>query len=546
MRVVVTILVSLAVALGLGGMASSKPQYGGELIYAFPGEPRSLFTGTVWGWLEMEIQENVYENLVELTPEGELVPWLAKSWEFSEDGSVCTFHLQEGIQYSDGSSFNAESVRFVYTEFMTKHIGAISLLTGIAEIEVVDEYTVAFHFEKPLAAFISNIACEAMALWGPALYKEYGKDYMDTHMLGTGPFILDKWEHGEYIRLVKNPNYWKEGLPYLDAIKYVIVPEEAVRIMMIEAGEADRVINVNDFELARLDANPNIKVRTTPSTRQYYIILNNLRHPLDNVLVRKALNYAVDKKGIVESVFAGGLGASVPKAPTLTESDSFYSDMTEPGKDSLYEYDPKMAARYFALAGFEDRDGDGILEDPYGNDLELKLWGEKGHYKGDVKLFEVLAAMLSDAGIKIDARRWEHATYSAMFRLEPEKAEYDMGVLAWGIPTGDPDEVVMNLYYSYTKLPRPGINRMFYGNPKVDELADAQHYAVDPTKRQALINKWAETILADAPVIFMPTLNLNLVTRTYLHGDSIMGTECFPHKFAWFDHEEMERQGISR
>jgi len=545
MNVAVLFCVLLVGLVGLGAFGEAEPQYGGELVYAYPGEARSLFPGTVWGWLEMEIWANCLETLVQRNAEGELVPYLAKSWDFSEDGLQCTFNLREGIQYADGSPFNAEAVEFVYSEALRVPFGSVSMLSGVNKIEATDEYTVVFHFDKPLASFIANMSCSSLSLWSPALYQEHGKDYMDTHLLGTGPFMLDEWVHGEYIRLVKNENYWQDGLPYLDAIKYVIVPDESVRIMMLEAGEADRTINVNDFELERLDAAADITVRTIPSARQYYIIINNVVHPLDNANVRRALNYAVSKKGIVQTVFAG-VGAAVPRAPILSENVAFFTDMTKPGEDCLYEQDLDMAARYFALAGFEDRDGNGILEDPYGEELTLKLWGEEGHYKGDVKLFEALGQMLSNAGVKVETQILEHATYSAKFRLEPERAEYDLGVLAWGIPTLDPDEVALNLFYSYLDLPRPGINRMFYGNPEVDALAMEQHYAIDPVERQALLDQWAAQVVEDAPVIFMPTLSLNLVTRTYLHNDEIRSNEAFPHAFAWLDQEEMARQGVSR
>ena len=153
--------------------------------------------------------------------------------------------------------------------------------------------------------------------------------------------------------------------------------------------------------------------------------------------------------------------------------------------------------------------------------------------------------MLRDIGVDVSLRFWEWATYASMLSLPPERAEYELALLSWGIPTADADEPMMLLFYSRSWRPI-GSNRMFYANERVDQLALAAHHAVDPERRIELVAEWARLIIEDAPVIFLPTLSLNLATRTYVHGDQILPVENYPTRFAWLDKRVMARQGIKR
>ena len=518
-------------------------RYGGELIYAYGVEPRTLFPGFELASNAQEIWLNVCENLVEINEKNEIVPWLASSWDFSNDDKVCTVELQKGVRFTDGTSLNAEAVKFVFDEIRARKFVATYLLEGINEIEAVDEHTVRFRFDAPLAAFLPNLAYRSLCIWNHRAYLEHGAEWMNTHPTGTGPFLLDEWRHGEFIRFVRNPRYWKPGLPYLDGLTIVIVPEASVRTMMLETGEADRAVQLSDFDLQWLDADPHITVRTVPSTRQYYVVLNNLAPGLKDPLVRRALNYGVDKVGMVASVFAG-VGASPPRAPILSEGVVGFVDMTE-GEESLYPYSKQRARALLEQAGYSDKDGDGVVEDRDGSPLKLSLITAKGRSKGDDQIAELVHIMLRDIGVDVSLRFWEWATYASMLSLPPERAEYELALLSWGIPTADADEPMMLLFYSRSWRPI-GSNRMFYANERVDQLALAAHHAVDPERRIELVAEWARLIIEDAPVIFLPTLSLNLATKTYVHGDQILPVENYPTRFAWLDKREMARQGIKR
>jgi ABC-type transport system substrate-binding protein len=531
-------------AATIAAAAEAQPQYGGEMIYAQGGEKFTLFPGRNTDSGAQDVWLYACENLVELNENNEIIPWLAKSWAVSDDKKTVTFQLQEGVKFHDGSPFNAEAVAFVFNEAKAKKFLYISLLEGFEKATADSEFTVSFHLEAPFAALLPNLAYRPLCIFSPKAYKENGEEWLATHIVGTGPFIHKEYKKGEYVLFEKNPDYWQKGKPYLDSVRIIVVPDTAVRTAMLEKGEVDRSIALNDFDLPRLEANPDLSIRLVPSTRQFYVVLNHMVHPLDHVNVRKAFNYAIDKEGIVKSVFANR-GAVLSKAPTISEGVYGFTDMREPGKQTIFAYDPERAKQLLKNGGYEDRNGDGVVEDVKGNKLSLNLLTRKGSTKGDHQVAQLIQAFLGEIGVEVKLTVMESAAFSSAIKLGPTEAKYDMALLSWGIPTADPDEPMM--YMTYTKAWKPhGANRMFYSSEELDELAILAHTETDEPRRKEYIRLWMVQLLRDAPVIYLPTLYLTLAERTYLHGGRILSVDNYPARFAWIDKEEMKRQGVKR
>ncbi len=521
-----------------------EPQYGGELIYAMAAETYSLFPGRQPSSTAHDAWLYAMEGLVEINEDNEIIPWLATAWEISDDGRKTTFTLRERVAFHDGTPFNAEAVAFVFNEALAKNFIYVHMLEGLEEVTVDDEFTVTFHFEKPFAALLSNLSHRSMVIFSPRAYRENGEEWMATNLIGTGPFIQDEQVRGEYLKFLKNDDYWQQGKPYLDRVTIRIVPDMSIRSAMLEAGEADRTVLINDFDIPRLRADPRINVRVIPSTRQYYVVLNHTVAPLDNPVVRRAFNYAMDKEGIVQSVFAG-TGAFLSKAPVLSEGVVAFTDMRRPGEKTIFAYDPDRARELLGSAGFVDRDGDGVVEDGDGSPLRLSLWSPRASAKSDDKVAQLVQSMLSEVGVAVEIRFWENSAFGSATNLGPEDAQYEMALLSWGIPTADPDEPMMMMTYSKAWKPI-GANRMFYASEEVDRLTLLAHHEVDPALRKEYVRLWMEELLEDAPIIFLPTLALNLGTRSYVHGDRILAIDQYPARFAWIDRAEMERQGVRR
>ncbi|WP_201833731.1 ABC transporter substrate-binding protein [Microvirga zambiensis] len=520
----------------------AKPQMGGELVVTGQLD-KTMFPGRNTDAGGMDVYLNACENLVEMAADRTIKPVLAKSWTMSDDLKTVTFHLNEGIQFHDGTPFNAEAVAFVFNEALAKKFLYVSLLEGLEKVVADSEYQVSFKLSKPSAALIPNLAYRTMCIFSPAAYKATGEEGLGSKIVGTGPFVMSEFAKGEYVLFKRNDKYWQKGKPYLDSIRILFVPEVTTRVAMLESGDVDRAQGVPDFDIPRLSGEDTLKVATIPSLQQNYVVINNLKKPLDDARVRQALNYAIDKAGIVKSVFAG-TGATLSQAPTLTPGVFGFTDMREPGKDTIFAYDLDKAKDLLKQAGYEDRNGDKVLENAQGEPLSLKLWTRKAG-KGEYQIAQLVQTFLEKLGIKTELTVLESATFSASLSLGPQEAKYDLALLAWTIPTADPDEPMM--YMTHTKAWKPaGANRMFFSNPETDRLAEAAHAEPDTKKRAEYVRQWMAELLKQAPVIYLPTVNLTEAYRTYVHGAKYLPAGTYDATQAWIDKAAKEEQGISR
>ena len=195
--------------------------------------------------LNMDVQNNIgtklcYEGLVNYE-NGEIVPCLAESWEFSDDGKALTFHLKQGVTFHDGTPFNAEAVK---TDFEFAHpnpnFSNISAVANVESIEVVDEYTVTFHYPNPYFAYLMDFCYpEVMVLESPAVLEEGNYQSMNG-VVGTGPYVYEEIVDGDYVRFVRNENYWGEQ-PYYDEVIVKYIPDASARILALQIGEIDLI-----------------------------------------------------------------------------------------------------------------------------------------------------------------------------------------------------------------------------------------------------------------------------------------------------------------
>jgi ABC-type transport system substrate-binding protein len=519
-----------------------KPQYGGELVLTGQLD-KTMFPGRNTDAQGMDVYLNSCETLVELTADREIRPLLAESWTTSADKKTVTFKLRQGVQFHDGTPFNAEAVASVFNEALAKKFLYVSLLEGLQKVVADSEYQVSFQMSMPSAALIPNLAYRTMCIFSPTAYKAKGEEGLGSNIIGTGPFIQTEYTKGVYALFKRNDKYWQKGKPYLDSIRILFVPDVTTRLAMLESGDVDRAAGVPSFDVPRLAKDKSIALRTIPSLQQHYVVINNLVKPLDDPRVRQALNYATDKAGIVKSVFAG-TGATLSKAPTLSPGVFGFADMREPGKDTIFPFDLAKARGLLKDAGYEDRNGDGFVEDAQGKTLSLKLYGRKAG-TGDYEIAQLIKTFLEKLGIKTELIVLESATFSAALSVGPKDAKYDLAILSWTIPTADPDEPMM--YMTHTKAWKPaGANRMFFSNPETDRLAELAHTESDPAKRANIVRQWMAELLKLAPVIYLPTLNLTDATRTYVHDGVYLPANVYDGTAAWIDQAERKRQGISR
>ena len=451
------------------------------LTIAIGAEPESLDPVRMTSAPAATVGEHVVERLIYMEEDGSLIPMLATSWSANADSTVWTFQIREGVTFHDGAPLNAQAVKANLDRFVNPDVGAAYafLLGSVREIVATGEYTVQLRLAQPFAPILSHLSHSFIGIVSPRQIA--GLAPRDTFEIpvGTGPYTMDSWNRGDSIRLSVNENYWG-NTPQVPNLVFNFIPEESARMVAIETGEADVVMAVPPQDVARLQRDPNVDVVFQTSVRTIYIGFNNLKAPFDNPVVRRALNHAIDKQLIVDTIFQGS--AIVADAPVV---DAVFGH-TSVGP---YDYNPTRARQLLAEAGFP-------------NGFDMTLHHPTGRYPLDATVAEAVQDMLRAVGINATLETREWSSYLSFTAQPPDQAQYDAYMLGWGTVTLDADYGLFALLHSRQWNPN-GNNRGFYKNDRVDELLDAARVETNPARRREMYAEAIQLIWDDAPWIYL-------------------------------------------
>ncbi|MBT9142612.1 MAG: Glutathione-binding protein GsiB [Dehalococcoidia bacterium] len=479
-----------------------------RLIIGQVSDPTVLDSHHVADVYTATILEHIAETLLKLTPEGEVVPWLAEKWEVSPDTTEFTLTLRKGIKFHDGESLNAEAVKVNFDRRLDPKAGTALgfLVDPIKAVSVVDEYTVRIETYEPYAPMLSVLTHGTNAILSPAALRASWDKPMPKPV-ATGPFVFKEWLPGERVTLVRNEAYWGE-LPILEEIVFRIIPEDAARVMALEIGEIHVATLVPTVDVPRLKVDPEIYIEITPGFLIFYLGFNTLMEPFNNRLVRQALNYAVNKEAIVKHVLGGA--ARVADAPIAPAVFGYHPIMT-------YEYNPERAKALLAEAGFPDGFETTLYTVPIGLDWQVAAVAD---------LFKV------GVRVKIDIMDWP--TFLELLALPPEEAVVPMFRLGWSTVTGDADYGLYPLFHSGQWAP-VGWNRSFFKNERVDELLEIGRTTADPELRQNAYKEAMEIIMYEAPWLFLHNPAWVTGVRTEVKGLLGHPTRIIDARNAWIE-----------
>jgi len=465
-----------------------EPKTGGTLVYGRGGDSVKLDPSDVTDGESMKVTKQIFDGLVEYKPgKTGVEPALAKSWKTSDNGLVWTFNLKKGVKFHDGTPFNADAVVFNFKRWMNKdhkyHDGEFvywGYMFGgfpgvVKSVKATDEYTVQFTLKEKSAPFLANLAMAPFAISSPTAIKKYGENYF-KHPVGTGAFKFVKWVKGDRIVLEANKDYW-EGRPYLDKIVFRAIPDNTARFMELQSGSIDIMDGVNPNSVPQLKNSDKLKLSLRPSMNVGYLAMNFMKEPFNNPLVRKAVNHAINKKEIIEGLYAGlAKSAKNPLPPSLWG----YNEGIDP-----YEYNPEKAKKLLAEAGYSDG-------------FKTTLWAMPNPrpYMPQPKLIaQAMQADLKAVGIEAEIRTYDWGTYLQ----KTENGEHDMALLGWTGDNGDPDNFLYVLLDKDNAVKGSAGNIAFYKSDALHEILIKAQKTLDQKKRAKMYKEAQEIIHKDAP-----------------------------------------------
>ncbi|MHA6684338.1 ABC transporter substrate-binding protein [Mesorhizobium sp. A556] len=442
------------------GLITSSPAMAArtDLVLGVVLEPPHLDpTAGAAAAIDEVLYANVFEGLTRIGPNGEVLPDLAESWTVSDDGKVYTFKLHTGVKFHDGTDFDANDVKFSLDRARADNSvnAQKGLFAAIHTVEVVDPATVKVTLKQPQGSFLYNMG------WGDAvIVAPESADTNKEKPIGTGPFNFQNWAKGASITLVKSDHYWGDRVA-LDKAEFRIIPDAAAQVTALLSGDVQAIPFFPPDAAAQVQGNPDLKVVIGSTEGETILAMNNKKPPFDNLKVRQAISYALDRKSIIDGA-SGGLG--VPIGSHMAPSNKAYVDLT-----GEYPHDPAKARDLLKEAGFEN-----------GIKATLKLPPPDYARLGG----EIVASELREVGIDLEIIPVEWAQWLDQVFT---KKDYDLTIVSHTEPN-DIDIYSRKDYY------------FNYDNPAFDKVIAELNLTSDEAKRDELL-KQAQKILADDAVV---------------------------------------------
>lgn len=470
-KVIVPIIVLIALAVGvfLLPVSAQDAVSGGVLRAATDAEWTGLDPHVASTISSFVVIGNVVEGLTYLNDNMELEPLLAESWALSEDKLTWTFQLREGVTFSNGAPFNAESVVYSMNRILDPATGSgrVSAVGGADAVwTAVDDYTVSVTTPSTDVTLPTQLAA---ASTGIIHADSVTADGTVVIPIGTGPFVIEDLDGTTSVRLVRNPNYWQAGLPYLDEVDLTVIQEGAAREAALLGGEVDWIRFVEPQSLSALQSNSDVVVQVSPALAYHYIGMNLTREPFNDVRVRQAISFALDRQQICD---AGAFGVCTPIQGPIDTGSPWYFDYAP------YDQDLERARQLLAEAGFPD-----------GFEMELM---PTSTYQDSVRQAQVIQAQLAAIGITatINAPEW-----AEWLELEGN-FNFDAYICSWN------GLVDVDQYYYLQHRTGEVFNFTGYSNPEFDALVDQGRQVSDFDERYAIYEQANKILVDDAPYIY--------------------------------------------
>lgn len=462
MRLVAAILAAAVVFTSAAcspGQRVDLGQDSGNLIAAISGEPDQLDPQKTSAYFSFEVLENVFDTLVE--PDADLImrPALAQSWETSSDQLVWTFRLRPRVTFHDGSPLTAADVVYSYRRIIDEELTNVDKLSAVTDLSAPDDLTVRITLSRPTPNLLTNLG----GFKGMAIVQRRNVEdgQIATDPIGTGPFAFAGQQSGDSITLRANTRYWG-GAPQIPGVTYRFISEPSTALSALQAGEIDWTDAVPAQRVTQLRNDDSVHLAEAPSNDYWYLALNQARPPWNDVRVRQAVAYAIDRPSIVQ---ATSYGTAQGNQLAIPEGNPWFIPYAR------YSRDLAKARQLLQQAGTTPET------------MDLLVTSE---YPQTVTAAQVIADNLAPLGISVNIRTVDFASWLD----EQNTGNFDMLMMGW-LGNIDPDD----FYYAQHHTDGTS-NAQKFSDPRVDTLLDAGRTETD---QQARKDDYAQaaTLIAD-------------------------------------------------
>jgi ABC-type transport system substrate-binding protein len=487
-----------AAAASTPNATQQQPVTGGTLTMALSAEVVDLDPANRRGVPSAAAEHLLYNGLVNQSPDQQIKPDLALSW--SAQDTVWTFKLRQGVRFHDGTPFNAAAVKYTWDRYLggKENVQRASDWTPYVDsVSVVDDSTVQFNTKNVDAFFLDRIAAEA-GIVSPTAHEKLGKDFMKSPV-GTGPFKFKDWTSGVSFSAVRNDDYYGDKA-HLDGVVIRAINDADTRALSLGTNEIQLASGVTPEEMPRLQSNPNLTVVSRATALNLMFGMNNLKKPFDDVRVRQALNYAIDRDSIVKNVFQG-LAAAMQGAVPPVALD--YAPV------QAWPYDPNKAKQMLADAGLA-------------TGFSATLTGTQGRYFKDYELMQAVQQYLKAVGVTTTINIVEWARYLELVGLPPDNTPMEMWLDGWNGNTADS---LFNQRWGCNAFTPKGVNVHGFCDQSIDQSVQQAERTLDDTQRGTLLAQAQQTLSTDAPSIWGFTTNETAGMSKKLHGVLVYPSE---------------------
>ena len=501
--------------------ASQGPTPGGTLIYGLATKFDTLDPTVTTFSVIGKIGYHVFDPLVWQSTAGKYEAGLAESWQISPDAKTYTFKLRKDVKFHDGTPFNAQAVKFTFDRIVdpaTKSQLGISLLGPYDGTDVIDDSTVRVRFKTPYAPFLDSVSVPYLAPISPDAVRKAGKDFGSTALVGTGPFKFASYSADSEVVLVRNDDYkWgpaflkSRGAAYLDKIIWRIIPESTTRIATAESGELTFVEDVPTQDYQRVKSSGKLTVLDPLQAGSGWSMMMNVENPpLDDVRVRRAIEWAIDKNAMNQTVWNGVFKpACSPLTPNVLGYDAKMCDK--------YKYDAAKAGSLLDEAGWRLNAATGVREKG-GVPLKLGLYF-RSDSDNSRNMATFVQSNLKPAGVQVDLQGLARAGYFDAVRTGKHHMQF------WWESHGDPDVLRILVHSSNAD---GGTNRNRYKNAEMDKLIDDAAAQTDVEKRKALYSQIQNKLLDEAVMVFFADPLSIFAFQKTLQGVSVDWSGNYP------------------